>query len=78
MSRTRPIGERPWTAGLVYHHQKNLGLQKIVALIVGSQARLRGKVTGTEPIGVGERNDALLEAEAAAAFLPLLPTKSID
>jgi hypothetical protein len=69
MPRTRPSGERPWTAKLVYHHQRHLGLQKVGALIVGSKAKLREKVTGAEATGVGSPNDGLLGAEAAAAFL---------
>jgi len=60
---------RPSTPGLVAYHQEALGLRKINGRITGSKAVLKSKVTGTEPVGVGEPGDGILALEMAADVL---------
>ena len=60
---------RPWTIGLVSHHQDALGLQKVNGRVTGSKAVMMGKITGTKPVGVGEPGDGILGLEMAADVL---------
>jgi hypothetical protein len=69
MPRKRLNSRRPWKPGSVSYHQEDLGLTKVGSLVTGSKAVVRARVTGTEPVGVGEPGDGLLGLEQTADFL---------
>jgi len=62
-------GHKPWDPGKVSRYQKPLGLKKLGALVVGSRAVMIAKITGTEPVGVGQPGDAIHGLQHAADIL---------